>query len=103
MFWNSVVTPYFACGAGVRSFVVSPHADDFDRTLGVIDLIHQAMLDVDAAGVGSRQIPDELFVGRWVLEGVLRDEIEQPLRLGSFRDPNAGSKTKVPVRRRSRG
>ena len=62
-------------------FVVSPHTDDFDYVLGVMDLIHQAMLDVDAAGIGSGQISNELFVWRRILKWVLRDDVEKTLRL----------------------
>jgi hypothetical protein len=49
---------------------------------GVIDLIHQAVLDVDAAGVSAGQISDQLFVWRGILERVLRDDVEKTLRLG---------------------
>lgn len=63
------------------SFVVSPHTDNLDRVLGVINLIHQAVLDVDTAGVGSGQISDELFVWRGILKWVLRDDVEKTLRL----------------------
>jgi hypothetical protein len=58
------------------SFVVGPHPDNLDRVLGVINLIHQPVLDVDAAGIGSGQISNELFVGRGILKGVLPDEVE---------------------------
>lgn len=34
------------------SFVMSPHAEDLDGAFGLIDLIDQAVLDVDAARVG---------------------------------------------------
>lgn len=68
-------------GWAFGSFVVSPHTDDFDGALGVIDLIHQAMLDVDAAGIGSRQISDQFLVWRPILKRVLRDDVEKALRL----------------------
>ena len=63
------------------SFVVGPHPDDLDSLRGVIDLIHQAVLDVDAAGGGSGQISDEIFVWRGILERVLRDDLEKTLGL----------------------
>ena len=71
---------------GPDSLVVSPHPHDLDRPLGVIDLIHKAVLDIDAAGIGSRQISDELFVGRRILKRVLRDDVEKPLRLWLLED-----------------
>lgn len=68
-------------GEASGSFVVSPHTDDLNCVLGVMDLIHQAMLDVDATGIGARQISDELFVWRRLLKRILRDDIEKTLRL----------------------
>jgi hypothetical protein len=67
--------------------------------LGVINLIHQAVLDVDAAGVGSGQISDELFVWRGILERVLRDDFEKTLRLW-LEDLSSGSA--MPLRMESR-
>ena len=48
----------------------------------VIDLIHQTVLDVDAAGVRTGQIADEFFVGRRVLKRVPGKDFEEALRLG---------------------
>ena len=39
------------------------------------------MLDVDATGIRTGQIADELFVRRRVLEGVLRRDVEKALGL----------------------
>ena len=49
---------------------------------GSIDLIHQTVLNVDAAGIGARQVPNEFFAGRWVLKRILGDDVEPPLGLG---------------------
>lgn len=46
-----------------------------------LDLIHQTLLNVDAAGTGSRQIANQLFVWRWVLKRILRYNVEKTLRL----------------------
>ena len=70
-----------AHGQAFGSFVVGPHTDDLDGVFGVINLIHQTVLDVDAAGIDSGQISDELFVWRGILKRVLRDEVEKTLRL----------------------
>lgn len=50
----------------------------FDR----IDLIDEAVLNVDAARIGAGQIAHQLFVGRRVLKRIPGDEIEQALGLG---------------------
>ena len=54
-----------------NSFIMRPHADDFDRVLGFKNLINEPVLDVDPSGVGSGQIADELFIGRGIREGIL--------------------------------
>ena len=64
------------------SFVMRPHPENLDGPFGIIDLIHQTVLDVDTAGVGTGQIPDELLAGWWGLERILGDDVEQTLGLG---------------------
>ena len=49
---------------------------------GIINLIHQPMLNVDAAGISARQVSNEFFVGRWALERILGDDVEKTLRFG---------------------
>lgn len=61
------------------SIVVSPHSEYLDGTLGVIDLIYQSMLNVDAARISAGQISNELFVGRRVLKRVLGEDVEKTL------------------------
>ena len=53
-----------AAPIGDALLVVGPHANDLDRMLLVEHLIDKPMLDVDAAGVSTGEIPDELFEGR---------------------------------------
>jgi hypothetical protein len=58
-------------------FVMSPHSNDFDRPLRLVDLIYQPVLNVDASRVGTRQISNEFFVGRRSLERSLCEKIEK--------------------------
>ena len=47
-----------------------------------MDLIHQPVLNIDAAGASTRQIADQFFV-RWrVLVGIRGDDVEKTLGLG---------------------
>ncbi len=48
---------------------------------GFDDLVHEAVLDIDAAGVGAREIADELLVGWRLLELVLPKDGQQRLSL----------------------
>ena len=61
---------------------MSPHPKDFDGVLGGIDLIHETMLDVDAARISTRQVSHQFFVRRWVLKWIPGDEVEKTLGLG---------------------
>ncbi len=64
------------------SFIMRPHPNDFNGVFGLMNLIHQPMLDVDAARVSPSQIANELLE-RWrVLEGVFGDNLKKALRLG---------------------
>jgi hypothetical protein len=45
---------------------VSPHPDDLYGAFLVEHLIDEAMLDVNAARIGSCKIADQLLVGRWI-------------------------------------
>lgn len=58
-----------------------PHAQDSDGPLLWKDLVDNAMLDVDTAGVGAREISNELFVGWWILERVVCQDGQQFLCL----------------------
>jgi hypothetical protein len=61
--------------------VVRPHSKDFDCLFLVEDLIDEAMLDVDAAGIGSCQIADKLLVGRRILVRIVGHYGEKPFSL----------------------
>jgi hypothetical protein len=68
-------------GEPFGSFVVSPHPKDLNGMFGVVDLINQAVLNVDPARIRARQITDELFAGRRVPVRVLGNDVEKALRL----------------------
>lgn len=51
----------------VQLFVVGPHPYDFDDTLRFHDLIDKPVLNIDSPGVSRGQIPNQLFIRRWVL------------------------------------
>jgi len=48
---------------------------------GIIDLIHQAVLDVDAAGIGTSQVANEFLVGWRSLKWVFGNEVENTFRI----------------------
>ena len=54
-----------------------PQTDDLDGLEILQDLVDKAVLDVDAPGVGARHIPDEFFVGWWVLKGIVLKDLQQ--------------------------
>jgi hypothetical protein len=61
---------------------VSPHPKDFDGAFGGIDLIHETMLNVNAARISARQVSNQFFVGRWILKWIPGDEVEKTLGVG---------------------
>ena len=44
---------------------MGPHAKDLDHVSFLQNLVDEAMLDVDSAGYGAFEVPDQRFVGRW--------------------------------------
>jgi hypothetical protein len=44
------------CGMMVVLFVMTPKTENLDSVLFVQDLIHEAVLDVDSAGIGPAQV-----------------------------------------------
>ena len=60
MFYN-LVTLLLRCNS--ESFVVSPHANDLDRFPFFIDLIDNAVLDINSSGIGTGKITDQYFKG----------------------------------------
>ena len=65
-----------------------PEANHFDRADILQHLIHQAVLDVDAAGTGAGEIADELLKRGWGLVGVTAEDIEQ--RFGFWSQAGGG-------------
>lgn len=62
-------------------FVMRPHPKNLNGLDVFEDLIDETMLDVDAPGVCSGQVADELFVGRRRAVRVLFKNREEDLRL----------------------
>lgn len=58
-----------------------PHADDADGFGAFVYAVPDPVLDVDAAAVVSFQIAYEFFVWRWILEGILFENLDKPLCL----------------------
>jgi hypothetical protein len=56
---------------------VTPEPQDLDHAFLLKDLVHEPVLDVDAAGKGAGKVADQPFVGRRVAEGVFGDEVQQ--------------------------
>ena len=50
--------------------MVGPHAQDPDRTLCRKDLVHHAVLNIDAARIRAGKISDQLFERWWHLERI---------------------------------
>ncbi len=59
--------------------VMRPHPEDFDGPFFLQDLVDQAMLDVDPAGAGTREVSHELFVVRRVLERIFAEDLQELL------------------------
>jgi len=69
-------------GYATGSFIVRPHAQHARRLLLGKDFINQAMLNVDAPGVGACQVAHQFFK-RWrFAEWVSGQQVQQFLRLG---------------------
>jgi len=60
---------------------MGPKPKDSNGTLFHKNFIHKAVLNIDSPRVGARQIADQLFVGRRILERVIRDYVEKRLCL----------------------
>ena len=65
---------------------MGPHAKNLDHVFFLQNLVDEAMLDVDSAGYGAFEVPDQCFVGRRSSEGVDGENAQEPLDVG----PKAG-------------
>jgi len=65
---------------------MGPHAKNLDHAFFLENLVDEAMLDVDSAGYGAFDVPDQCFVGRRSSEGVYGENAQEPLDVG----PKAG-------------
>jgi hypothetical protein len=59
-----------------------PHPDHFHNPLAAQSLIDETMVDVDAAQERSREIAEEFLKGRWRLEGIVAQDLQQGLGFG---------------------
>ncbi len=59
-----------------------PHAQHFHHSRVGENLIDEPMLNVDPARQGAIEIAHQSLEGRWILEGIAREEFEQPLDFG---------------------
>lgn len=62
----------------VALLVMGPHTKNLDHVFFLKNLIYEAMLDVDSAGYGAFEVPDQCFVGRWSSEGVYGENAHEP-------------------------
>ena len=62
--------------------VMSPHSDDLYGLDVLYNLVYEAVLDVDAARIGTIQIADQFFIRRGELERIFGEDIKQLLSLG---------------------
>ena len=72
----------FVTASYAGSFVMRPQAQNLDGAFNFVDLIQQAMLNVDAARISPHEIPNQLFVRRRILKRIFRDDVEQTFGLG---------------------
>ena len=60
---------------------MSPHPKDFDGVFDGVDLIHETVLNVDAARISARQVSNQFFVRRRIPKGIPGDEFKKTLGL----------------------
>ena len=63
-------------------FVVCPHPLDENPARPLVDTVHKTVLYVDPPGEKPVELADQLFVGRWRLEGVPLQDIKNRVSLG---------------------
>src|SRR5260370_1401821 len=56
---------------------MSPHSQDLHYLLIQVNLIDQAVLNINSPRVFARKVAHELFVWRWSFKRVLGDDLEQ--------------------------
>jgi hypothetical protein len=67
-----------ASGAATGSplFIVCPHPNNFYSLEVTKNLIHQAVLYIDASGIGAREVAHEFLKRWWILVGVLSKDVQ---------------------------
>ncbi len=60
--------------ARTELLIMSPHAKHFDDPLSFENLIHQPVLDVDAARISTAQIAEGFLERRWFAEGIFSED-----------------------------
>jgi hypothetical protein len=62
---------------------MGPHANDFYHSFCIQDLINQAMLNGDAAGISPSQISDQFMKRRGTPKGIFSNNFQQFFCLGT--------------------
>ena len=57
-------------------FVMAPHREYTNDSLGFENFVDKAMLEVDSPGVTTIKITDELLVWRRIAEWIVRQDVE---------------------------
>jgi hypothetical protein len=59
-----------------------PETDNLDHTFFRVNLVDQAMLDIDTSGIGAGEVSDKLFEGRWGLKRIIPESVKKSFSLG---------------------
>ena len=54
-----------------RLFIMRPHSQHTNDFFLNVYLIDETLLNIDSSLIGTDKIPDQLFVRRWILEGII--------------------------------
>jgi hypothetical protein len=59
-----------------------PETDNLDHAFFRINLVDQAMLDIDPSGIGAGEVSDKLYEGRWILKRIVSEGVKKSFSLG---------------------
>lgn len=71
---------FVRCGDGHVLLVMRPHPKDLDDAFRFEDLVDQAVLNINAAGVCAAQIPEEFLERRRSAKGIFGEDAEELFR-----------------------
>jgi len=54
----------------LKLLVVGPHPQDFYSMFGLVDLVDEAVFDIDAPGISAKEISHEPFVRMGILKRI---------------------------------